>query len=237
MRRGAVQLARQGAAWPADHRLRRLGRGRLIRKATAAACQRKIGDTEITAEQYRQAYQDEINAALATPRTAADARAGQDVRRRAARARRVWSARQPSTSTPRELNLALSDAGIAEHDPAPSPASRGPTASSPHVLFQSFLRQNGINEARYLRDRRREEIREQITDSLLAGVVPPQSVIEQLHQLSRGDARHRVSRARLRQADQACAAGRGQAAGVLRPEQAPVRDAGTAQDQRPAADA
>ena len=55
--------------------------------------------------------------------------------------------------------------------------------------------------------------------------------------LSRGDARHRVLHARLRQARQGRRAGRGQAQGVLRAEQAPVHDAGAAQGQRAAAHA
>jgi peptidyl-prolyl cis-trans isomerase D len=140
----------------------------------------KIGGTEITAEQYRQAYQDEINALsrrLGRRLTPEQARLfGVE---QSALARLVNAAAVDKHAG--ELNLSLSDAGIAELIKA-EPGFKGADGQFSPVLFQSFLRQNGINEARFLRDRRREEIREQITDSLLAGVVPPQSVLEQLYQ-------------------------------------------------------
>jgi len=139
-----------------------------------------IGGTEITAEQYRQAYQDEVNALSRrfgrrlTPEQAKLFGAEQS-----ALARLVNAAAVDKHAG--ELKLSLSDAGIAELIKA-EPAFKGADGQFSPVLFQSFLRQNGINEARFVRDRRREEIREQITDSLLAGVVPPQSVLEQMHQ-------------------------------------------------------
>jgi peptidyl-prolyl cis-trans isomerase D len=81
----------------------------------------------------------------------------------------------------RELKLSLSDAAIAEIIKQ-EPAFRGADGKFSPLAFQSFLRQNGISETRFLYDRRRDEIRDQITESLLSGVVPPQSVIEQMHQ-------------------------------------------------------
>jgi peptidyl-prolyl cis-trans isomerase D len=139
-----------------------------------------IGGTEITAEQYRQAYQDEINALsrrLGRRLTPEQARLfGVE---QSALARLVNAAAVDKHAG--ELNLSLSDAGIAELIKA-EPAFKGADGQFSPILFQSFLRQNGINEARFVRDRRREEIRDQITDSLLSGVVPPQSVVEQLHQ-------------------------------------------------------
>jgi peptidyl-prolyl cis-trans isomerase D len=140
----------------------------------------RIGGTEITADQIRQAYQDEINALsrrLGRRLTPEQARLfGVE---QSALARLVNAAAVDKHAG--ELNLSLSDAKIADLIKA-EPSFKGADGQFSPVLFQSFLRQNGINEARFLRDRRREEIREQITDSLLSGVVPPQSVLEQLHQ-------------------------------------------------------
>ena len=158
------------AVWGVGDYVRKIGR----------APPAKIGDTEISAEQYRQAYQDEMNALsrrLGRRLTPEQARLfGVE---QSALARLVNTAAVDKHAG--ELNLSLSDAGIAAIIKA-EPAFKGADGQFSPLMFQSFLRQNGTNEARFVRDRRREEIRDQITDSLLAGIVPPQSVLEQLHQ-------------------------------------------------------
>jgi len=54
--------------------------------------------------------------------------------------------------------------------------------------FDNALHENGMTEADYIATRKRDDVREQLTDSLLTGVVPPQSYIELLHRY-RGETR------------------------------------------------
>ena len=88
-----------------------------------------------------------------------------------------------------------------------------------------------------VRPRRKDEVREQLTEPCWPAWCPPQYLIDALHRYREEtrviefltpdyDKLIKVARAR-----------RGQAAGVLRAEQAPVHDARAAQDQRAAADA
>ena len=141
----------------------------------------KIGDTEISAEQYRQAYQDEINAlSRRVGRRLTPEQARLFGVEQSALARLVNAAAVDKHAG--ELNLSLSDAGIADHHQGRARLPAVPTASSPRRCSRASCARTALNEARFVRDRRREEIRDQITDSLLAGVVPPQSVLEQLHQ-------------------------------------------------------
>jgi peptidyl-prolyl cis-trans isomerase D len=155
------------------------GVGDYVRKIGRAPPAR-IGDTEITAEQYRQAYQEEMNAISRrfgrrlTPEQAKLLGIEQSALARLVNAAAV-------DKHAHDLNLSISDAGIADIIKT-EPQFKGADGKFSPLLFQSFLRQNGLTEARFIRDRRREEVRDQITDSLLAGVVPPLSAIEQLYQ-------------------------------------------------------
>ena len=173
---------------------------------------------------------------LAPPRPPPHARAGQAAGRRAARAvapDRRGRHRQPR---PRAAPGAVR-AGHRRHHPRRSGLpgldrqvlhDRVPELPAPERL---------LARAATSQTRRKEEVRDQLTDTLLGGLAPPQAADRSAAPLSRGDARHRVLHARLRQAGQGRRAGRGQAQGVLRAEQAPVHDAGAAQGQRAAADA
>jgi peptidyl-prolyl cis-trans isomerase D len=80
----------------------------------------------------------------------------------------------------RELHLSLSEQGIADiiRD---DPAFHGPNGQFSRTAFQAYLRQNGYSEGRYLYDRRKEEVRDQLTDTLLGGLAPPQLVLDLLH--------------------------------------------------------
>ena len=80
----------------------------------------------------------------------------------------VWWAPRPSTSHAHQLNLALSDKTLADLIRT-DPAFQGPTGTFSTQAFQSVLRQVGLSEARFVADRRKEEIRDQLTETLLAG--------------------------------------------------------------------
>ena len=61
------------------------------------------------------------------------------------------------------------------------PDFRVPTASFPASFFQNFLRQIGLSEGRYVATRRQEELRDQLTESLLSGLAPPQAMLDAAH--------------------------------------------------------
>ncbi len=178
MRRGAVNwlakillglLIVAFGIWGVADVFRGYGRGTLAR----------VGNTEISIDEYRQAYQDELAAIsrrIGRRLTPDQARMlGLEQR---ALSRLVGGAAIDAHA--RELRLALSSKGIADiirTDPAFHDASG---AFSP-AAFQSYLRQIGNSEAGYVALRRKDELRDQITESLLGGVNPPELLIDQLY--------------------------------------------------------
>src|SRR6202008_4544329 len=76
--------------------------------------------------------------------------------------------------------LALSDQGMADiirNDPG----FQGPDGKFSKELFQNFLRQISLSEGRYVYTRRQEELRDQLTDTLLSGLAAPQTMIDALY--------------------------------------------------------
>ena len=179
MRRGALNwlakvllglLIVAFALWGVADVFRNYGRGTLAR----------LGNTEISTDEYRQAYQEEmasITRRLGGRRLTAEQAKMLGVEQRTL-SRLIGAAALDSHA--HELRLALSDKGIADiirTDPAFQDAS-GKFSGD---VFRSLLRQNGISETRYLAVRRKEEVRDQLTDTLLSGVSPPQLLIDLLH--------------------------------------------------------
>jgi peptidyl-prolyl cis-trans isomerase D len=179
MRRGAVNwlakvllglLIIAFALWGVADVFRNYGRGTLAR----------IGNTEITADEYRQAYQEEmasISRRLGGRRLTAEQAKMLGVEQRTL-SRLIGTAAIDSHA--RELRLALSDQGIAEIIRT-DPAFQDATGKFSSDTFRSLLRQNGVPEGRYMASRRKEEVRDQLTDTLLGGVSPPQLLIDLLH--------------------------------------------------------
>jgi peptidyl-prolyl cis-trans isomerase D len=178
MRRGAVNwlakillglLIVAFAVWGVADVFRGYGRGTLAR----------IGSTEISVEEYRQAYQDELSSI--------SRRMGRRLTNEQAKllgleqrtlSRLIGAA--AIDAHVRKLHLALSDQGIAEivRD---DPAFKGADGAFSPRVFQNFLRQNGLSEGRYVATRRKEEVRDQLTDSLFGSVSPPQPLIDHLY--------------------------------------------------------
>ncbi len=178
MRRGAVNwlakillglLIVAFAVWGVADVFRNYGRGTLAR----------IGNTEITLEDYRQAYQDELAAIsrrLGRRLTSEQAKLlGVEQR---ALSRLVGAA--AIDAHVRQLHLALSDKGMADLI-RQDPAFKGAGGAFDQRTFQGYLRQNGMSEAYYVSTRRKEEVREQLTDTLLAGLAPPQLMIDSIY--------------------------------------------------------
>jgi peptidyl-prolyl cis-trans isomerase D len=140
----------------------------------------RIGGTTISADEFRQAYQDEmasITRRLGGRRLTPEQAKMLGVEQRTLQ-RLIGMAAIDAHA--HELQLALSKEAVADlirSDPAFQDAS-GKFSSD---TFRSLLRQNGISEDRYLSSRRRDEVREQLTDTLLTGLAPPQLLADLLH--------------------------------------------------------
>ena len=178
LRRGALNWFAKGllgllviafAVWGIGDVVRNVGRGTLA----------TIGSSQITVDDYRQAYQDEM--ASLTRRFG---------RRLTSEQAKMLGVEQRALSRlisaaaidhhARDLELALSDEGMAEiirNDPG----FQGPDGKFSKELFQNFLRQIGLSEGRYVTTRRQEELRDQLTESLLSGLAPPQAMLETLY--------------------------------------------------------
>ncbi len=157
------------AVWGVADVFRGYGRGTLA----------KIGKTEISVEEYRQAYQDEltsISRRLGRRLTPEQAKL-LGIEQRALS--RLIGAAAIDTHA-HELSLSISEKALADIIRS-DPAFHGPDGAFSNRTFQSFLRQAGMSEARFVAERRREEVRDQLTDTLLGGIAPPQSVIDLLH--------------------------------------------------------
>ena len=178
LRRGALNWFAKGllgllviafAVWGIGDVVRNVGRGTLA----------TIGSSQISVDDYRQAYQDEM--ASLTRRFG---------RRLTSEQAKMLGVEQRALSRlisaaaidhhARDLQLALSDQGMAEiirNDPG----FQGPDGKFSKELFQNFLRQIGLSEGRYVTTRRQEELRDQLTESLLGGLAPPQAMLETLY--------------------------------------------------------
>jgi peptidyl-prolyl cis-trans isomerase D len=179
MRRGAVNwlskillalLVVAFAVWGVADVFRGYGRGTLAR----------VGSTEISVEEYRQAYQDElasIERRMGGRRLTTEQAKLLGIEQRAL-SRLIGTAAIDTHA--RQLHLALSNQGIADIV-RKDPAFQGLDGAFSQRTFQSYLRQNGMSEGRYIATRRKEEVREQLTDTLLGGVSPPQLLMDMLH--------------------------------------------------------
>jgi peptidyl-prolyl cis-trans isomerase D len=178
LRRGALNWFAKGllgllviafAVWGIGDVIRNVGRGTLA----------TIGGSQITVDEYRQAYQDEM---ASLTRRFGRRLTGEQAKllgvEQRALARLISAAAIDHHA--RDLKLALSDQGMAEiirNDPG----FQGPDGKFSKELFQSFLRQIGLSEGRYVYTRRQEELRDQLTDSLLSGLAAPQAMLDALY--------------------------------------------------------
>ena len=79
-----------------------------------------------------------------------------------------------------ELGLRLSDATIAE-EIRNDPAYRGADKKFSRSVFEDRIRQSGLSDAGYIRERRANELREQIIGSIAGGLAPSKTLIEIAH--------------------------------------------------------
>ena len=139
----------------------------------------KVGDQRIYPEEFQRAYQTEIEQI--------SRQAGRRITAEQARYfgldQRVLSRLAGTAALDQavgKLGLTLSTKSIADEVRAdPNFAELNGRFSKER--FDMILRQNGLSEAGYLAIRKRDEVREQLTDSLLAGIDPPKTYIDLLH--------------------------------------------------------
>ncbi|MFN3743713.1 MAG: SurA N-terminal domain-containing protein [Hyphomicrobiaceae bacterium] len=146
----------------------------------------RVGKTEISQDQFQQALQIEIsNLSRQFGRRLTIEQARQLGIDQRVLSRLIGTAAIDAHA--RELGLYLSDAMIAETI-RNDPAFQGVGGTFDRNFFTEVLRQNGLSEQRYFAERRSEEIREQLTETLAAGNVPPDFLVQTLHRY-RGETR------------------------------------------------
>jgi peptidyl-prolyl cis-trans isomerase D len=155
------------------------GIGDVVRRSGQSAVA-TVGPTEITNEEFRQAYQDEIQSIsrrLGRRLTPEQAKIlGVETR---ALARLIGFAAVDINA--RELGLTVAESIVANVVRA-DPAFAGPTGQFSKNQFHQLIRQYGYqSEGQYIQARHRDILREQLTETLGAGVTPPTAFVDVLH--------------------------------------------------------
>lgn len=136
----------------------------------------KIGDTEISIEQFRQLYNDrlqQIGRQVGRPLSSAQARAfGLDQQ-----VLQQWMLESAIDETARRMRLGQSDAEIVKiiHN---DPNFAGVTGRFDSQRFNQLIRQFGFNEQRYIAEQRKLSMRRQIAGTLTSGIEPPKSLLD-----------------------------------------------------------
>jgi peptidyl-prolyl cis-trans isomerase D len=139
----------------------------------------RVGKHEITADEFQRAYQDEMAAISQqfgrrlTPEQARQF--GIDAR---VLSRLVGSAAIDTHAS--ELKLGISEKALAEAVQN-DPTFKGIDGRFNREAFNQILRQMGLSERGYFMQRRQDEMRGQLTGSLLTGITPPAPMIDALH--------------------------------------------------------
>lgn len=139
----------------------------------------KIGSQHIYPEEFQRAYQNEIEMI--------SQQAGRRITPEQARYfgldQRVLSRLAGTAALDQEvqhLGMTISNQTIAEEIKA-DPAFAELNGKFSKERFDAIMRQNGLNEATYVAMRKRDEVREQLTDSLLTGITPAKTIVDLLH--------------------------------------------------------
>lgn len=148
-------------------------------RQTGANTLARVGATEITPDQFREAYQTELNrlsqqfGRRLTPEQARLFGLDQSVL-----SRLVGAAALDAKA--KEMGIATSDAAVAEAIRS-DPSFFGADGKFSRAAFDGFLRSTNLSEAGYLAIRRKEEGREQLADAVLSSTVVPQATVDLLH--------------------------------------------------------
>lgn len=139
----------------------------------------RVGDREITTDEFQRALQLELDLMarqIGRRPTLEQARAfGLDAR---VLSRLIGSAAVDQHAS--ELGLGISDAAVAEAI-RNDPSFRNPDGSFNRVALENVTRELGLSEYGLLVLRKKEEVRDQITGAITAGVYVPDTLIDALH--------------------------------------------------------
>ena len=140
----------------------------------------KVGETEIPSEVYRVTYNTELRnlgLRLRRPITAQEAVAAGLPNQILQRLINEATLNEEG----RRLNLALSDEKLAA-EVRSDPNLRGPDGAFSRLRLQELLFNTGISEDFYLAERRRLNIRRQISEAVAGGIQAPSAYLEALNQ-------------------------------------------------------
>jgi len=139
----------------------------------------RVGDREITTDEYQRALQTELSLLsrqIGRRPTLEQARAwGIDSR---VLARLIGSAAVDAHA--KEMGLAISDEAVAEAI-RNDPTFKNPDGSFNRNAVEAVARELGVTEQGLIALRRRDEVREQLTDAISSGVHVPATLINALH--------------------------------------------------------
>ena len=139
----------------------------------------KVGDTSVTLDAFRQAYQTELQRLeqrTRQPITAAQAhQAGLDSQ---VLSRLVSEAVLDSQAA--ALGLSISDDQIARSILA-DPTFKGPNGQFDRGQFNTVLRDNGLNEASFVRDQRAVYLRQELVQGVVGAVAVPRAALDALY--------------------------------------------------------
>ncbi len=140
----------------------------------------KIGDTEISIEQFRQYYTDQLQQLGRQTRRAITP----DLARSLGLDRQLLSQLIAETALDeesRELHLGFPDAEIAQRITT-DPAFRAPTGQFDRARFEQIIRQAGFTEARFIDQQRRNILRHQLAQSVSGDVQVPATTLAAINQ-------------------------------------------------------
>jgi peptidyl-prolyl cis-trans isomerase D len=136
----------------------------------------KVGSQEITVPDFQRAFQNElrlISRQAGQHITVEQARAA-GLDRRILAQQMAWAAVEAHAA---KLDLALSDEKLADSIKS-DPTFNGPDGKFSRLNLENVLNQLGVNERGFIKLRRRDELRQQLTTALINGVAIPEPVID-----------------------------------------------------------
>lgn len=144
-------------------------------RSTAA----KVGNTEITIEQFRQSYNDrlqQLSRRVGRPITSDQARALDLPRQMLGQ----MIAEAALDENARQMRLGLSDAEIAKRITTDA-TFRGPTGQFDRNRFDQLIRQAGYTEGRFVAEQRRVTLRREIAETIAGGLTIPRTASDVQH--------------------------------------------------------
>lgn len=155
------------------------GIGDVVRRSGGTGPLAKVGNVTITAEEFQSALQDKRQQVAAQfGRTLTPEMMRQYGLDSTVLAELVT--RAAVSEHAQQLGLRLSDAASAELVRA-DPLFQGADKQFNRQLFDERMRQAGLNATRYLKERKESTVREQLTNTLLEAVQPPDLMLDILH--------------------------------------------------------